>query len=143
MMRNIQESSVRRFRAPAFVFSALLCLTLQGCAGGLAREAHTGTFERAEVAYRAGDYAATRRLLLPLAKSGDPRAQYVVGYMSFYGQGGTADEKAGRVWIKRSAAGGFPKARIALNRITMAENIRRQSDALPGSGAPARKRRAE
>src|SRR3990167_7844375 len=44
------------------------------------------------------------------AQSGDPDAQYALGYMYFYGIGTVRDTKAAKLWIRRAAAQGQPLA---------------------------------
>ena len=117
-------------RARALLVFSTLFLLIPGCSSTPPREQSSDALRRAETAYRAGDYARVRRLLTPPAKTGDAHAQYVLGYMNFYGQGAPANERLARAWFHRSAAQGFPKAEIALNRISMAATVR-------GTSAPA------
>ena len=112
-------------RTRTLLVCGVVLTLLQGCSSAPPRDHPSDAFQRAQAAYETADYATTRRLLAPLAEAGDPRAQYVIGYMSFYGQGKPADETAARTWFRRSAAQGFPKAEIALSRITMAEKMHR------------------
>lgn len=44
------------------------------------------------------------------ARSGDPDAQYALGYLYFYGVGTHQDTHAGQVWIEKAAAQGQPLA---------------------------------
>ncbi len=47
------------------------------------------------------------------AQSGDPDAQYALGYMYYYGIGTVRDVQTARLWIKRSAVQGQPLAKKA------------------------------
>lgn len=52
--------------------------------------------------------------LKPLAESGQPDAQYAIGYMYFYGQGVNENHKKALFWIKCAAKKGQPEALQAL-----------------------------
>lgn len=52
------------------------------------------------------------------ARSGDPDAQYALGYLYYYGIGTTQDQQTGLLWIRRAAAQGQSVARDALKRLT-------------------------
>lgn len=73
-------------------------------------------YQHAETAYLAGDYPQALRILKPLAEQGDAEAQYILGYMYYYGQGVESDPRVARDWINKSAVQGHDKARIALSR---------------------------
>lgn len=77
-------------------------------------------YKHAESAYLAGDYPQALRILHPLADEGDAEAQYILGYMYYYGQGVPSDPRAAREWIGKSATQGHDKARIALSRFEAA-----------------------
>ena len=64
-------------------------------------------------AYKRGDYEAAAALLYPLAEKGDPRAQYVLGRMRFYGQVFKQDSAAAALWYRRSAEQGYAPAQLA------------------------------
>ncbi len=64
-------------------------------------------------AYKRGDYEAAAALLRPLAEEGDPRAQYVLGRMRFYGQAFKQDSSAAALWYRRSAEQGYAPAQLA------------------------------
>lgn len=73
-------------------------------------------YQYAETAYLAGDYPEALRILRPLADQGDAEAQYVLGYMYYYGQGVASDPKVAQDWIRRAADQGHEKAAIAMSR---------------------------
>lgn len=77
-------------------------------------------FNQAKLAYLSGDYLFARELLLPLAKSDHAEAQYVLGYMMFYGQGGEVDLEQAHAWFRVSAEQGNDKAFQAIARINQA-----------------------
>ena len=52
--------------------------------------------------------------LLPVAKKGNPEAQYAVGYMYYYGQGVVPDKRKAFFWIRKAAHLGQPDAVDAL-----------------------------
>lgn len=49
------------------------------------------------------------------ASSGDPDAQYALGYMYFYGVGTVQDTQTAKLWIARAAAQGQPLAKKAIS----------------------------
>lgn len=117
----------------------LLLVLLAGCATGPKSTAPTpapGAHEQAEEAYRAKDYAKARRILEPLAEQGDATAQYILGYMYYYGQGVASNPALARVWIERAADQGHNKARVALTQLDQAQQEQEQTQ------AAARPRRA-
>ena len=68
--------------------------------------------------YLAGDYGKARPFFAEQAKSGNPVAQYVYGYMLFYGQGGEIDAVGAEKWIRKAAEMGHSKALRALALLT-------------------------
>lgn len=52
------------------------------------------------------------------ARSGDPDAQYALGYLYYYGIGTTKDKQTGLLWIRRAAAQDQTLAREALKSLT-------------------------
>ena len=74
-------------------------------------------FEQAAVIYRESRYREAFQLFLPLAESGDSRAQTVVALMFKYGEGVPLDLKASFNWYKQAAEGGYPPAQHALATI--------------------------
>lgn len=104
-----------------FVLFILLILTmvLQGCAShGKAKQNLTAN-------YASGNYRLVYNQLSKLAESGDPEAQYGVGYLYFYGIGVPQDHDTARYWIHRSMAAGYPPAIEAYRKITVDDNIQK------------------
>lgn len=52
------------------------------------------------------------------ARSGDPDAQYALGYLYYYGIGATQDRQTGLMWIRKAAAQGQPVAQQALQKLS-------------------------
>jgi TPR repeat protein len=69
---------------------------------------------RADKAYLRGDYGATAQDLEFLAKSGEPRAQYDLGYMYDKGQGVPQSDAKAREWYERAGEQGEPRAQYNL-----------------------------
>lgn len=70
--------------------------------------------------YAKKNYARAFQEVWGPAKHGDPQAQYVMGYMYFYGLGTDKDQDMGRSLIRQSAAKNYPPAIHALKQITAA-----------------------
>jgi hypothetical protein len=60
---------------------------------------------------------AFEKLWMP-AHSGNPRAQYALGYLYYYGLGTVRDEDFARLWFKRAADCHYPPAVEAYRRMT-------------------------
>jgi len=65
-------------------------------------------------AYQRGDFATALRELEPLAKQGDAKAQYGLGFMYSQGQGVPKDYKKAAKWYKLSAEQGYADAQNSL-----------------------------
>lgn len=89
----------------------ILSTLLLACASNKAKET---PLMQAENAYAAGEYEKAASQLMPLAKSGDPQAQYTLGYMYYYGQGVKRDRTQGYFWMQQSAKQGNRSALQAL-----------------------------
>ena len=61
------------------------------------------------------------------ARSGDPDAQYALGYLYYYGIGTTQDRQAGLVWIRKAAAQGQSVAQEALRTLATAPAATKKS----------------
>lgn len=88
-----------------------ISVALLGCSSNKAKET---PLSQAETAYAAGQYEKAAVQLLPLAKAGDPQAQYTLGYMYYYGQGVKRDRTQGYFWMQQSAKAGNKSALRAL-----------------------------
>jgi len=75
------------------------------------------TVQEGQAAFADHHYEESFNALLPVAKSGNPNAQYAVGYMYFYGKGTKQDQKSGIYWIQKAAKQGQKDAIKALRVI--------------------------
>jgi len=71
-------------------------------------------FKAGVAAYEARDFAAARRLLLPLADSGSAAAQYLMGHLSYYGLGVAKDPVEGVRRYGQAAEQGHALAAVML-----------------------------
>jgi len=102
-----------------FLLTLGLCLgltLLSGCATQPNTQANAddAVMAQAKQAYKQQQYQEVFQLLYPLAVSGNDQAQYVLGYLYFYGLGMEKNEKLAMDWIQRAAAQGNKKALQAL-----------------------------
>jgi TonB family protein len=74
-------------------------------------------YDDGAAAYERGDYETALREWLPLAKSGDERAQLSVGSMYLEGEGVEVDHRLALKWIRRAARQKFAPARLALGEM--------------------------
>ena len=65
-------------------------------------------YETGRSAYISGDYDRALQILQPLADSGDPEAQKIMGIMYDYGHGVAKDQQAALNWYLRAADQGNP-----------------------------------
>jgi len=63
-------------------------------------------------AYQRGDFETAAAELMPLAEEGDPRAQFAIGRMYFYGQVLAQDATAATRWYRRAAEQGYAPAQL-------------------------------
>lgn len=102
------------FRRKITVFlSALVCCLLLSSCG----HSNYSVTSSAECDFRQGNYALAFEKLWWPAHRCDPRAQYAIGYMYYYGLGTILDQDLARIWFRRSADAGFPAAIRAYARI--------------------------
>ena len=64
----------------------------------------------AQELYTAKQYKQTYQIARKLADKGNYEAQYLLGYLIFYGQGVTEDKELGKKWIQKSADAGYRPA---------------------------------
>ena len=55
--------------------------------------------------YRKGNYLAAAEIFMPLARAGNARAQYAIGYMHRSGQGLPLDEDESNKWFRKAVPG--------------------------------------
>lgn len=72
---------------------------------------------RGKNSYIHDNYRQAYIRLLPVARGGNPDAQYALGYMYFNGKGVTEDKRVGIEWMQKSAIQGNQKAIRALEII--------------------------
>ena len=89
---------IQHLLAAGFLASVLACGV---AAPGFAQA--PPTYDVALAHYNLGDFTGARAGFDTLAKSGDPRAQYILGLMSLEGKGGPRDEAAALGWLRKSA----------------------------------------
>ncbi|VAW94072.1 hypothetical protein MNBD_GAMMA20-1366 [hydrothermal vent metagenome] len=86
-------------------------------------EVSAALFERAKRLYLSEDYAGSAGLMYTLAERGHLQAQYVLGYMYYYGLGVPRNEKEAVRWITTAAARGHAKAKQALDLLDKGESV--------------------
>lgn len=105
------KSGVYDTRMKKLILLTILSTFLFACSSNKSKEY---SLSKAEEAYAAGDYPNAVTQLLPLAKEGNPQAQYTLGYMYYYGQGVAKDRTQGYFWMQQSAKQGNRSALQAL-----------------------------
>ena len=103
------------------VLALSISLALFGCATNKPLDT-VSSIKLAEEAFASQDYQKTLALMMPLAKQGNPQAEYVVGYLYYYGQGIAADSDQAKFWIRKSAEQGHLPAQQALSLINDSES---------------------
>ena len=68
-------------------------------------------------AVQAGDALQALRHFQVLAAQGNEAAQYNLALMYAHGLGVPVNEKYAQYWLKQSASQGYPKAKLALERL--------------------------
>jgi len=109
---------LRGYLLIGFAASLVLLLALQainGMEGGGSRSA--ASVATGMRAYNDGDFAQARRLWTPLAQAGDPRAQYMLGYMAENGQGRAWSNHDAAAWYRLAANQSYPQAQLALGEL--------------------------
>lgn len=97
-----------------------IVLLLAGCAATPVAEDESQfrsadlLYAKAREAYRSGDYYLAAERLIVLARQGDPRGQYALGYLYYRGQGVLGDRARAMELFRMAAAQGNAKARQAL-----------------------------
>ncbi len=76
-----------------------------------------GDYQDGAAAYNRGDFATAKRLWLPLAQHGDPKAQTGLALMYFLGQGVSMNLAAALDWCGKAADQGLPTAQYLLGQI--------------------------
>lgn len=108
-----KRSSTSLARLLALTIAATIAASLALSAAAQARSG-TGSTAAAFALYAKGDYAAASRLLLPLAESGDARAQALLGFLYQYGQGLPQNFGLAALWYGCAAEQGDPTGQYLL-----------------------------
>lgn len=87
------------------------------CFFALAGQAMADSLSEANRVYDTGDYEKAVKLYIPLAKSGNAEAQYVLGMMYRAGRGVPQDYNEARKWYRLAAEQGHPIAQFYLGWI--------------------------
>lgn len=114
------------------VLAAAVALGACASAPGDPRRDET-SFEEARRAYLTQDYPRALALMRREAELGNPRAQYALGYMYYYGQGVQQDMEEALRWIRQAAAQGDARALEALGALAAA-SMRPKSPPADGEG---------
>jgi hypothetical protein len=93
------------------------CLMLSSCVFNECFETSS-----AEQDFKNHYYDRAFKKLLLVAHKGNPRAQYALGYMYYYGYGTPIDQDLARIWFKYAAANCYPPAVQAYRQITNPES---------------------
>jgi len=101
-------------RRPSITTSLFAFLVSVGLSGW--NSARADALKDGQDAWDAGKFAKSMELLLPLAKEGDPKAQYRVGVMHASGQGVPHNEPEAVKWFLLSAAQGNADAEYSLGQ---------------------------
>jgi TPR repeat protein len=98
---------MRKLAAILFLIAPILTFLIVG-------PAQAGTFDDALYAYQRGDYETTYQLIRPLAESGDPTAQYFLGFLHHEGKGVPKNYSKAAKWLRKAADQGHPTAQYEL-----------------------------
>ena len=77
---------------------------------GLSSPSMAQDFKKGIMAYRAGDYTAAIKEWRPLAMTGDPGAQFLLGATYDYGHGVVQNYEEAAAWYRRAAEQGHSSA---------------------------------
>ena len=94
-------------KARIWTIIALMATFAAGILGGAwlfsdRPQSRSATMQDAEEAYAREDYAQTFEILLPLAKAGEPLAEYRIGMMLNSGTGVERDVDEAITWLQRA-----------------------------------------
>lgn len=90
----------------------LICILLSLILlGGCARNS---LLDQGIHSFKERDFRRAFILLMPVAKAGNPEAQYAIGYMYYYSEGVVEDRYKAWYWISCAAKAGQPDAILAL-----------------------------
>ena len=112
-MRHAEARSVELTKADAEAMSVQLLLVAI-LAFALALPAAAQDLQSGLRAYEEGDYREAGLALEPLARQGDPDAQFVLARMYQFGLGVAQDDAQAFAWFERAGNGGHVQARTVL-----------------------------
>ena len=102
---------IKNFRIVKGLTRCLLGVVFVGIISGCVR---SGMLTEGIHSFKLQDYRRAFVLLMPVAKAGNPDAQYAIGYMYYYAEGVVEDRKKAWFWISCAAKAGQPDAIVAL-----------------------------
>jgi hypothetical protein len=111
-----QDDRSPPWRRPLVTMLVLALVVLLLLQGGLALfGGRPASYQQGLVAYRHADFAAAKRVWEPVAEAGDPRAQFMLGYLSELGLGQPWSNAAAAPWYRQAAERGnaLAQARLA------------------------------
>lgn len=79
--------------------------------------AHADPMQDGIAAVHRKDYPAAVRLLEPLARGGDPVAQWRLGLLHYHGHGVRENDELARQWFERAARQGLAEAQFQLGNM--------------------------
>jgi TPR repeat protein len=98
------------------IFSLIcICFCLCGCVTEQVFLAKS--YQKGKNAFDMKQYRTAFTNLYPVAESGNPDAQYAIGYLYFYGDGIVEDKNLAHYWMSLAARQGQPKAIRALREM--------------------------
>jgi len=118
--RAARRPGARSYLLAAFGAALVILLALQAlyrADRGNAPASAESAMEAGLAAYAGGDFAQAKRVWMPLAESGNARAQYMLGYMAENGQGRAWSNHDAADWYGRAAAQRYPEAQVALGQL--------------------------
>ncbi len=104
----------RRLLLGALAVAVVVLVGLQGVYFLRAQSVGPPSYEAGLDAYRQGDFEVARERWLPMAWSGDARAQYMLGYLSEFGLGQLWSNAQAAGWYRQAAERGFSDAQLRL-----------------------------
>jgi len=123
-------------RKSKFYFSALLAAflfiapNLSWATFNLLRDARDPSYQSGLQSFKNKDYQTAYNIWLPLAQSGNSKAQYHIGYMYLNGLYVTQNSVEARIWFERSAGQGDDNAQNDLGNLYLnGQGVQRNLDA--------------
>lgn len=110
-----ERPRLRAYLLWGLVISVVLLVVLQLVFAARGTPLTRSTYEAGLAPYRSGDFAAARKAWRGAAENGDPRAQYMLGYLVQNGLGQPWSNRQAAGWYELAAAQGLPEAQTALS----------------------------